>query len=232
MLDEERACAAAQHVFQKSPEAIRERLEALREFGVVDEQTLADHALDVLTASDTQCFRGAFGRECYANDRLNTIVHTLDGRPEKNTVYYNNAVDSEPHRTATARLAKMAERERDWYQVPCEIRTGGSQALDWDRMPEKQAAHVRSEDTRAGKPAESLSEAEYFARAIDDPESYPPLSDTMGELIDEQRQIEAIDAALSRREGRTTAASEEAQAERLRDRADLYLKQHGQQQQM
>jgi hypothetical protein len=83
-----------------------------------------------MQAEDTKCFRGAHGREVYANDRMNTIVVTNENKPENSTVFHN---DDPKGRSATERLESFAAKERQDYKVPCEIRTGGSPALEADR---------------------------------------------------------------------------------------------------
>lgn len=132
--DEDHAAAAARHIFEKPAAERDSRLEELRPQGVRDEATLRSHALAVMTAPDTQSFRGAHGRESYANDRMNTIVHTWENNKEANSLYYNSERDT-GGRSASARLEVMADRERTEYsQAKCEIRLGGSRALEQDRV--------------------------------------------------------------------------------------------------
>lgn len=162
--DAEHAAGAARHVFEKPPATVEQRLEPLRDQGVSDEASLSAHCQSVMTAADTQCFRGAHGRESYANDRMNTIVHTREGSPSSNTVFYNDERDREGGRTATERLGDMATAERAQYSdSPCTIRTGGSAALEQDRQAEaagKSSGDERDDDYPPPPPPPPEREAE------------------------------------------------------------------------
>ncbi|HEX6374118.1 MAG TPA: hypothetical protein VFZ91_00190 [Allosphingosinicella sp.] len=146
---------AARHVMARSDEEKNRRIEKLSSQGVHDEESLARHVHDTMTAEDSLCFRGAFGREAYANDRTNTIVITNDGRPGASTVFNN---DRFPEKTASQRLGEMAAEEHgDYPRFPCEIRPGGTEALEADRRAEARQGPEGAEpgERRAPRAAES-----------------------------------------------------------------------------
>ncbi len=144
--DEEFASYAAKHSLYPEGKPPRlDRLEPLRSQGVVDESSLIKHTHEVIQAPDTRCFRGAYGREVYANDRMNTIVITQENAPIQSTVFNND----NNKLTANQRLEeKFAKRERiDYPGTLCKIRTGGSQALEQDRVSQSaQEVHSISPD--------------------------------------------------------------------------------------
>jgi hypothetical protein len=154
--DEEYALLAARHALKPEPEKHRpERIEALKAYGVTDEKTLAEHTLKVMQAPDTLCHRGAWGNECYANDRLNTIVRTSAIKPERSTVHHNDKKDVK----ATERLkvaARAENRQLDQFQPQIQIREGGSRALEEDRRlrPTPKLERDKAETERARDVAE------------------------------------------------------------------------------
>jgi hypothetical protein len=163
--DEEFARLAAHHsLHPEGKPAQPERVDALRPQGVTDEASLAEHAKKVMQAEDTKCFRGAYGREVYANDAMNTLVFTNEQNPERSSVYHND----DPTRTATQRLESYAKAEKRDFGIDLEIRTGGSKALEKDRaarpVPERNDdPPERPQGQQQAAPPEPTNSAESLA---------------------------------------------------------------------
>jgi len=131
LTDEEYARHAARHALHPDGEPPRPgRVNDLQHHGVTDEKSLGDHALKVMQDPETKCFRGRDGRECFGNDRLNTIVRTNEKNPELSTVHHND----DPDKSATLRVQESANAEGRRNKTTYEIRTGGSPALGPDRL--------------------------------------------------------------------------------------------------
>ncbi len=149
LTDEEYARHAAQHALYPDGQAPRhDRVTDLRHHGVTDETSLGDHALKVMQDPETKCFRGHEGRECFGNDRLNTMVRTNENNPEMSTVHHND----DPNRTATQRVEESAAAEGSRNNTIYEVREGGSPALEGDRVARPASTKSAGEQQQSATP--------------------------------------------------------------------------------
>ncbi len=142
LTDEEYTRLAAEHALSHDGEEREKRLRELAEYGVTDVESLARHALEVIRANDTWCFRTANQREIYANDRLNTMLFINERIPERSTVFAN----SYPDRLPSDRLLKKAAKHIEEYGFSPMIYRGGSAALEHDRKLERERERQMDDD--------------------------------------------------------------------------------------
>lgn len=139
--DQEFAILAARHGYGEDGNPRRTlnkisgktREQEFKEAGIKSQQNAADLCYEVRTAPDTKCFIGAYGREVYANNRLNAIHISNDQKPEKSTLYINSISGL----TASERIKEMAQEEKKENGIPCHMREGGSKALEQDRQAQQ-----------------------------------------------------------------------------------------------
>ena len=150
--DNQYAEYAARHGFD---EAAQWKVRSFEKAGIKSFSDAKERVLEVRNSFDTKCYRDPYGREIYANDRLNTIHISNEKRPDRSTLYINDR--REKGIKATDRLEKMAAADRHDHNCEIVIRQGGAKALEQDRQAVQKSRQRQHQGQRPGETIGSAS---------------------------------------------------------------------------